>query len=103
DFGEAGEGPVGYDIARLLVHLTELSARPATEDLVQKPLQRAFFAGYKLAKRRDSSLPFLYYARLMSDWASLAAPEEALTPCTTPRIVRLVALAKAVPRAKERL
>lgn len=96
DFGEAGEGPVGYDIARLLVHLTELSARPPSAELVQRPLQRAFFGGYKLTKRRDGSLPFLYYARLMSDWASLAAPEDELTLFKTLRLERIAALAKAV-------
>jgi aminoglycoside phosphotransferase (APT) family kinase protein len=90
DLAGAETGPVGYDIARLLVDLAERI--PDTEPA---GIGAGFFTGYSLTRADDATIPFLILARLLSNWAGMPAEEERMTLLQTLRFHRIRALAEA--------
>jgi len=90
DLKNADTGPVGFDIARLLVDLAEHipGSDPAE-------IGAGFFTGYRLTGADDATIPFLTLARLLSNWAGMPAVEDRMNLLQTLRFHRILALAEA--------
>lgn len=78
DFAADRNAPVGYDIARFLLHFVGTCLDP--EDYVRGHvvppyLMEAFFKGYDFVAPDDPSVQYLLKVRLMMDWVAL--PERA--------------------------
>lgn len=74
DFSASHNAPVGFDVARFLLHyvgvFAELEAVPKG-DVIAPDLLAAFFQGYDLVQADDPSVQYLLRVRLLMDWASL--------------------------------
>lgn len=99
DFSALHAAPVGFDIARLLLHYTgvfaDLDALPGTS-VVHPDLLRAFFQGYDLVGPDDPSVQYLLRVRILMDWAAIPARRYARSTGQTRRLRRLGTLADRV-------
>ncbi|SFB04605.1 Predicted kinase, aminoglycoside phosphotransferase (APT) family [Poseidonocella pacifica] len=96
DFTALHSAPVGFDIARLLLHFTGLHADPAQipEGHVVPPEALAgFFRGYTLVGPEDPSVGYLLRVRLLMDWVSIPARLRDRSFAATLRLERLRRLA----------
>ncbi|ETA52949.1 phosphotransferase [Ponticoccus alexandrii] len=99
DFSALHSAPVGFDIARLLLHYTgvfaDLDALPPGA-VVHPDLLAAFFEGYDLVGPDDPSVQYLLRVRLLMDWAAIPARRMARSAGQTRRLQRLGRLAERV-------
>lgn len=99
DFSALHSAPVGFDIARLLLHYTgvfaDLDALPPGA-VVHPDLLAAFFEGYDLVGPDDPSVQYLLHVRLLMDWAAIPARRMARSAGQTRRLQRLGRLAERV-------
>lgn len=81
DITNATVAPVGYDIARLLIHYAANFAdldRLAPGEAVPKEAASAFFDGYDLVGPRDPSVQTLLRVRILNDWMRVPPDLDAL-------------------------
>jgi Ser/Thr protein kinase RdoA (MazF antagonist) len=95
DLAAANPGPVGYDIARLLVYLAEQRADPPDSNVIPPRLLAAFFDGYRVIPPDDGTLPFLLRARLLSDWLTMPETRARMTVVQLLRFARIGRLCDA--------
>jgi Ser/Thr protein kinase RdoA (MazF antagonist) len=97
DFSASHTAPVGFDIARLLLHYTgvfgDIEALPPGAVLAPE-LLRAFFEGYDLVGPEDPSVGYLMRVRILMDWAAIPARRSARSTGQTRRLQRLARLAE---------
>ena len=92
DFGVQGTAPVGFDVARLLLHYAETFGDPddiSAGQSIPEPAIASFFSGYDLVGPDDPSVAFLTRMQLLSLWLRVPAGEENRTLMQTLRLGRL--------------
>lgn len=96
DFTAAHNAPVGFDIARFLLHHAALFGDPPPEgQVVRKEVLSAFFDGYTGVGADDPSVQYLLRVRLLMDWAAIPADSAAQTGPQARRLRRLARLARS--------
>lgn len=97
DFMPAEVGPVGHDVARVLVHYATLFA-PQDEipkgEILPRDAARAFFGGYTVVGQDDPSVGFLMRTRILNDWVRLTGDTKELNVPRARRLLGLQALAR---------
>lgn len=97
DFSANHYAPVGFDIARFLLHFAglfvDIAEVPKGHVLPPRYLA-AFFEGYDLVSAEDVSVQYLLRVRVLSDWASMPAKTHRQTMRQIMRLQQLKSLAR---------
>ena len=96
DFRPRQTGPVGHDVARLLVDFASLHGehqKIPDGQILQGPYRTAFFKGYDFSGADDASIGFLYGIQILQDWTRIPVAEADRSFLQMVRLQGLVATA----------
>lgn len=96
DFRPRQTGPVGHDVARLLVDFAALHGehqKIPDGQILQGPYRTAFFKGYEDTGADDASIGFLYGIQILQDWVRIPVAEADRSFLQMVRLQGLVATA----------
>jgi Ser/Thr protein kinase RdoA (MazF antagonist) len=97
DFHPPGTAPVGFDIARFLLHYTEkLVSTDAMQPghVVPAAALAAFFNGYDVIPPDDAAVTFLLRVRILTNWASFPPSRRVMSLMQLTRFAKLRAIAR---------
>lgn len=95
DFSASHNAPVGFDVARFLLHYSGVFADPGRVpqgSVIAPDMLAAFFDGYDLVPGDDPSVQYLLRVRLLMDWASMPGAVQNRTRPQQLRLDRLLRL-----------
>lgn len=96
DFRPRQTGPIGHDVARLLIDFAALHGEHAKipdGQILQGPYRAAFFQGYDLATSDDASVGFLAGVQILQDMLRIPADEQDRSLIQIVRLQGLIATA----------
>ncbi len=98
DISQDQVGPIGYDVARVLLHYSILqqNASRLPHEIIPQRQVDAFFSGYDLARADDPSVQFLLYARILATLLQIPQAKGDRTDAKQRTLQRIKPIAKDV-------